>query len=75
MNEPHLVESLRKAARDMDTQAKRLRIGHGRETWMEEAAATRLVAVLVSEGVRGWDRKVGYAWLRAARTKIREAQR
>lgn len=74
-NEPHLVEALRTAARDMDTQAKRTRIANGRDRWLQAAASTRLCAVLVSEGVRGFDATVGYAWLKASKSMIREATR
>lgn len=74
-NEPHLVEALKQSARDMDTVAKQKRISAGRLQWQQAAASTRLCAVLVAEGVNGFDAGVGYAWLKASNDMIREDAR
>lgn len=69
-NEPHLVQKLEAVAREMDLEAQSRRITDGRIEWQRAAAGTRLCAVLVSEGVRGFDAAVGYAWLKASRAAL-----
>lgn len=72
-HEPVLVDKLREDAREMDVVARRHRATSIRTEWQRAAAATRLCAVLVSEGVHGYDATVGYAWHRAAQDELRKA--
>lgn len=69
-NEPHLVKKLQEAAQEMDREAQSRRTTDGRLEWQRAAAGTRLCAVLVSEGVRGFDAAVGYAWLKVSRAAL-----
>ncbi|MFJ3392032.1 hypothetical protein [Leifsonia aquatica] len=71
--ESTLVDKLNDCAREMDVEARRHRATTVRTHWQRTAAATRLCAVLVAEGVRGFDSTVGYAWLRAAQDELRKA--
>lgn len=72
-HEPVLVQRLNDIARDMAREARRHKATAIRREWEKASASTRLCAVLISEGVHGYDATVGYAWLRAGKDLLRKA--